>query len=150
MTKQQIIAAIRVMRDRETLSEIINAAEARDCHLSNLESEDRRKRAWSKLSHLKKGDTVFIHKDPAANLACTPGGKLPASVRIYGPLWGKALTVAQVKPRAKEIVISYWDREGGGKVKLTALVATDLKLSETPTASAFDHTLTGGMKRSTA
>lgn len=127
MTPKQIIAAIREMRDRDNLSAIINAAESRDCHLSNLESDERRKRAWSNFSHLKKGNTVFIHKNPGTN-------------GPYVGMWGKQLRVKQVKMRAKELIL---DAPGHKTWKLTALTALDLKLSETPTAEAFHNTLAG-------
>jgi hypothetical protein len=127
LNTKQIVEAIKVMKDRDNLAQIINAAEARDCHLSNIESDERRKRAWSHFSHLKKGDTVFIHKNPTQP-------KLQW-------MWAKPLTITEVRPRAKEIVVR-GDKRGVGH-KLTALMALDLKLSETPTSAAFDHALAG-------
>lgn len=139
MTKDQIITHIRNMRDRDALSAIINAAEARDCALSNIESEERRKRAWSHFSHLRKGDTVFIHKEPPEHRVNAKGQKVPYKLHW---MWGKPLTVAEVRPRAKEIVVR-GDRRGGVGEKLSALMALDLKLSEIPTATAFDNALQG-------
>lgn len=129
MTPKQIIDAIRGMRDRESLSDIINAAEARDSHLSSLESEDRRKRAWAKFSHLKRGDLVFVHEKPSGTNAW---------------MYGEALRVREVKPRNKEIVVQINARFKGDKTaKLSALMCLAYKLSEDPTVAAFDNALGG-------
>lgn len=127
MTPKQIIETVKTMRDREGLSAIINAAEARDNHLSNIESDERRKRKWAQFSHLKKGDTVFIHKKPD----------------LQGPffgMWGRQLRVKQVKMRSKVLIV---DSPGHKTWTLTALTADTLKLSEVPTADAFHHALDG-------
>jgi hypothetical protein len=126
MAYNQIIAAIKAMRDRESLSTIISAAEARDSHLANIETELRRKRLWAKFSHIKVGDSVFVHKQPEGKLAW---------------LWGKQLVVKQVKPRVKEIVIRGGSH--GSDVALTAFMMDAYKLSLTPTTAAFAHALKG-------
>lgn len=133
MTPKQIVEAIKTMRDRQTLAAIIHAAENRDSHLAALESDERRKRAWSKYSHLRKGDTVFVHVKPV--------GK-------YEWLWAKPLTVIKVAPRKKEIVVQ-GDKRGVGAT-LTALMCLGYKLSEEPTAASFDNALTGGVGDDTA
>jgi hypothetical protein len=129
MNAKQIIEAIRGMRERDTLSAIIDAAEARDCHLSNLESDERRKRLWAKFSHLRVSDTVFIHKKP------DPESK-------YWWLWGKPLIVKQVLPRKREIVVR-GDPRGTGAT-LTAIMMDAFKLSEVPTPQALASLLNGG------
>lgn len=128
MTPKQIVTHIKTMRDRDALSEIIDAAEARDQHLSNIESDERRKRAWSHFSHLRKGDTVFVHEKPSGTNAA---------------LYGQPLTVVDVKPKLKEIVVVKAAAARGEKVKvkLTALMALSYKLSEEPTSAAFANSL---------
>lgn len=126
MNAKQIIEAIRGMRERETLTAIIDAAEARDCHLSGLESDERRKRHWAKFSHLRKGDTVFIHVKPAHER--------------YRVLFGVPLYVKKVMPRKKEIVID----SGIATVPMTVQMMSTFKLSEEPTGEALEHVLKGG------
>lgn len=127
MTPKKIIEFVRSMRDREALSSIIWAAESRDNHLSNIESDERRKRKWAQFSHLKKGDTVFIHKRPD-------------TASPFIGMYGKALRVKLVQKRAKKLVV---DTQGHDSWTLTALTADALKLSEVPTADAFHNTLAG-------
>lgn len=132
MTPKQVIAAIGGMRDREALSQIIWAAEARDNHLSSIESDERRKRAWSHFSHLRKGDIVFVHKEP--------GGAMKW-------LYGRPLRVKRMKPRVKEIVIagpSLRNKGERAEYALSALVALDLKLSEVATSDALANSLNIG------
>lgn len=127
MNVKQIVAYISNMRSRDELSTIINTAEARDSRLSSIEGEERRKRAWSKVSHIRKGSIVFAHKKPE--------GK-------YAVLYGVGLKVLQVKPRAKEILVC--TIQGERKTcTLTALMCDTFKISEEPTVAAFDNALVG-------
>jgi len=128
MNKDKIIDAIAGMRERDALTAIIDAAEARDSHLSRLESDERRKRSWAKFSHLRAGDTVFIHKAPLKDTR-------------YVWMWGKPLTIKAIMPRKKELVIR-GDQRGKG-IALTALVADSFGLSEVPTSEALEHVLKG-------
>lgn len=134
MSPKKIIEHIAVMRNRDDLAAIIKAAEARDNRLSNIESDERRKRLFAKFSHLRKGDLVFIHTRVE-----TP--------RKYSALYGETLKVIQVKPRSKEIVVGITPLnkayQGQRRVVLTAHTADALGLSERPSASAVTKAVVG-------
>jgi hypothetical protein len=121
---KQMIATIKGIRDRESLRTIIDAAESRDSHLASIESEERRKHLWQKFSHLKKGDTVFVHREPEGSLKW---------------LWGKPLTVRHAKPRAKYLVVGH----GKATCTLTPHMMDKFKLSLEPTTVAFATALHG-------
>lgn len=120
------LIAVKSMNNRRNLAIIISAAEARDNHLSNLESDERRKRLWAKFSHVRKGDSVFVHAKPQGKNEW---------------LWGKQLTVIDVKPRAKLIKVR-GDKRGVG-VDLTPFMLDAYKVSLEPTAESFSNALNG-------
>lgn len=159
MTLTTILAAIRGMKNRDGLSQIIHAAEARDSKLSNIENDKERNRLWSKIEalDLKVGDMVFIHTEPKSvtkqvrERITKPNGK-PGWRKVaqtFAPsgqhtkLWALPLTVHEVKPRAKEVVV----RVPGSTVdhRLSPHTCERLKLSKEPTAAA----LSAGLKDST-
>jgi hypothetical protein len=129
---KQLLVRIRGMKDREGLRAIINAAEARDSLLSNIDGKIRRREMWAKVEKLglKKGDMVFIHVPPIKGI----------NEKKHQNLWGRSLTVLAVKPRNKEIVVQI---TGLGQTTLSPFECVSMKLSTTPTAEA----LAGAFKR---
>ena len=137
MKPQKIIAYIKSSRDRGNLQAIINAAEARDSILSNIEGKRTRAAMWEKVMKLglKKGDMVFIHTGPNVSLKDTKG---MFSSKKHQNLWGRPLTIKSIKPRKKEIEVKIM---GLGECKLSPFECASLKLSTTPTAEALAHSL---------
>lgn len=127
-----ILSAIRHSKTRDHLKQIINAAEARDSKLGNIEGEKERARLWAKFDALgiQKGDMVFIHTQPLHGK--NSGGQ-------HHRLWAKPLTVREVLPRAKEIVV----RVPGSTVdhRLSPFTCEKLKLSKEPSVAALAHSL---------
>ena len=133
MNVASILKHILSMRDREGVKKIANAAEARDNKLGTIESERERSRLWEKFKHLKAGDMVFIHKDIKKDSGYEGISKQ------HTELWAKPLTVHEVKPRSKEIVV----RVPGSAVdhRLSPFSADRMKLSLEPTKEALANSL---------
>ena len=151
ISQQQVLTYIRSAKSRVNIGAIINAAEARDSKLGNIESDKERGRLWVKVEKLglKKGDMVFIHTEPRAPFgprAKLKGGEMPNGGFIsnqHRELYGKPLTVRDVKQRSKEVVV-----RAPGSVKdhvLSPHTCKKLKLSKEPSPEAFAN----GLKRTT-
>ncbi len=128
MKLDAILSHIDAMRDRDGLRRIIGAAEARDSKLGDIETERERARLWRKFEHLKAGEMVFIHTDPERT-----------NSQRHKKLWGHALTIREVRPRLKEIIV----RAPGSKVDhlLSSFTCAKLKLSKEPHPAAFANAL---------
>jgi hypothetical protein len=124
-----ILTHIRSMRDRKGLSSIIRAAENRDGHLLNIEIGKERTKAWRKFNHLVKNDMVFIHVKPEG---------------IHRNLWAQPLTIKEIRPRNKEVVVR--SPTGRADHKLSVLTCERLKLSKVPTPEALANGLRGSTK----
>lgn len=151
MNLTSILAHIKNMKDREGLVKIINAAESRSLLLSNLDRERRRKQLWTKVRALGlvKGDMVFVHAQPETRKKIVrenytkPNGqlgwkKVERTSGLSGQhfiLWGKPLTVMDIKTRNKEIVV----RVPGSTIDhiLSPFTCVSLKLSKEPSTEAF-------------
>lgn len=133
MKNDKLIDAIARLRDRETLSRVIDAAEARDATLANKESARLSKRVFSKFVHLKRGHVVYVHA-PTGEYAPT----------THKALFAKPLTIHKVYPRDRRIEV----RVQGLKeaVKLRWSVLQKLRVSETPTPEALEYVLKGGQQ----
>jgi len=130
MKLNTIITHIRSMRDRDGLEQIANAAEARALKLSNIEGKKERARLWKKVERLglHAGDMVFIHVAPDAQ-----------SSRQHAKLWGQPLTVREVRPRSKAVVV----RAPGSTLdhSLSPFTCERLKLSKEPHPEALANAL---------
>lgn len=140
MKPTKIITYIKTSRDRDNLQAIINAAEARDAILSNIEGKIRRKEMWKTVEKLglKKGDTVFIHAGPTDKSDARGNGGFTS--KKHANLWAETLTVKGVKTRNKEIVVSV---NRIGDVVLSPFECASLKLSPLPTPEALAKALEG-------
>ena len=147
---KQLLIRIKNMKDRDGLSSIIGAAEARDSILSNIEGKRTRAAMWEKVMKLGlvKGDTVYIHVGPRPALKnLTAASVVKQGVGVFTSkkhhaLWGKPLTVKAVKPRVKEIAVH---ASGFGETTLSPFECASLKLSKEPTPEALSHALQGRM-----
>lgn len=138
MKVDAVIRYVRNMRDREGLDRLMNACESRSLLLSNLDGERRKAQLWEKFKHLQKGDMVFIHQGKTS--AVKAGAAFDGfTSKAHRDLYGVPLTVKVVKHRIKEIVVR---RPGSTQnYPLSPFQCASLKLSTTPTAEAFGHSL---------
>lgn len=129
MKLDSILAHIRSMRDRKGISQIINAAEARDSKLSTIDSARERARLWAKFVKLgiKKGDTVFVHTKTGLGHSAK-----------HSNVWASPLTVLAIKPRNKEIRVQI---AGKGECALSVYEIDKWKLSLEPTPEALSNSL---------
>ena len=140
MNLKKLLIRIRGMKDRDGLSQIINAAEARDSILSNIEGKRTRNAMWEKVMKLglKKGDTVFIHVGAREVGTKGQGSTKVFSSKKHENLWGRPLTIKSIKPRNKEIEVQIM---GLGQTKLSPFECASLKLSTEPSAAALANSL---------
>lgn len=137
----KLLEMIRGVRDRQSLTDIIHAAEIRDGHLAKLEAEEREKRLWATYgSHLKVGDTVFTHVEPGGKRRGKNDGFRPNEYKF---LHHVGLRVRKVKPRSKEVVVVPIQGPAKGHAfELTAHMLATWKVSLDPTAESFGNALT--------
>jgi aminoglycoside N3'-acetyltransferase len=96
MNVEKVLAYIARSRDIEGLRRIYKMAWERRNHLISLARKRRRDEAWEqvKAMNLKEGEMVFLHSHPEKH-----------AMRSYTFLWAKPLTVVEIRPRRKEVVV---------------------------------------------